>query len=82
MAEAIERLDLGGSYGAPFRKMLVDFAYYRLERSMSRSDFDTAEDKNGRLLLKDKAADVCARATARPATSCDTVVAYAAVTVH
>ncbi len=29
--------------------------------------------------LKDKAADVCARATARPATSCDTVVAYAAV---
>jgi len=41
--------------GPPSRKMLVDFAYYKLERSMSRSDFDTVE-KKGRLVLKDKAA--------------------------
>ncbi|MBF0294395.1 MAG: hypothetical protein HQL96_04330 [Magnetococcales bacterium] len=55
MSEAIERLDLGGSYGAPFRKMLVDFAYYKLERSMTRDDFATTE-KNGQPVLKTKPA--------------------------
>ncbi|MEO5353949.1 MAG: hypothetical protein H7835_12175 [Magnetococcus sp. XQGC-1] len=55
MSEAIERLNLSGEYGAPFRKMLVDFAYYKLERSMSRADFDTTE-KNDQPVLKHKPA--------------------------
>ncbi|MBF0584304.1 MAG: hypothetical protein HQL80_08730 [Magnetococcales bacterium] len=55
MSEAIERLNLGGSYGAPFRRMLVDFAYYRLERSMTLADFDTTE-KNEQPVLKHKPA--------------------------
>ncbi len=45
MDECIEWLSAGGGHGANLRKMLIDFASYKLNLKKDRSDFAVAEDK-------------------------------------
>lgn len=50
MEECMEWLSAGGGHGAQLRKMLMDFAYYKLGLSKNRSDFEVVE-KKGKLVM-------------------------------
>ncbi|KAF1082957.1 MAG: hypothetical protein GQF41_0724 [Candidatus Rifleibacterium amylolyticum] len=50
MDECMEWLSAGGGHGAQLRKMLMDFAYYKLGLSKNRSDFEVVE-KKGKLVM-------------------------------
>ncbi|NLF95216.1 MAG: hypothetical protein GX569_00670 [Candidatus Riflebacteria bacterium] len=45
MEECVEWLSAGGGHGANLRKMLIDFAYYKLNLSKSRDDFKVDDNK-------------------------------------
>jgi len=53
MDECMEWLSAGGGHGAQLRKMLIDFAHYKLGLSKSRSDFEVIE-KKGSLVMASK----------------------------
>lgn len=46
MDECMEWLSAGGGHGAQLRKMLMDFAHYKLGLSKNRSDFEVVEKKD------------------------------------
>jgi len=58
MEDALEYLAADGGKSAQFRQMLIDFAKYKLERTLSREDFDVSED--GSRLRNKKSAYVLA----------------------
>jgi hypothetical protein len=58
MEDALQNLDMGGVNGAQFRQMLIDFAAYKLERKLTRADFDLTED--GKALRSRASASVLA----------------------
>jgi len=45
---------MGGGGGAQFRKMIMDYAYYKLQLSLSRADFGVTEGRGGKLRLNTK----------------------------
>jgi hypothetical protein len=48
------KLAAGGFRSANFRKMIMDFAHYRLERTLTRADFETTPGRRGRLVFKNQ----------------------------
>ena len=54
MDETMEWLSAGGGHGAQLRKMLMDFANYKLGLSKNRSDFEVVE-KKGKLVMASRA---------------------------